>query len=200
MSFVQMNKVCLITVLVCVIWCWRSSVRYFAVARGVDTTSAVYLQPESAMHVGGVVLNAPVMYSVITMILTLSCCVDVFSINTEEYLHKRQQLISSEYQMRTGAGMTLSDAERRVNARLMNLKAEELKIARENVTNFPPAVHFFRAKALIDDSQVFKVIRTMPKGKIPACLAVHTANSPRPHVKYTCTLSYRRLKTLATWH
>jgi len=48
----------------------------------------------------------------------------------------------------------------------MQLKAKELAIARGNITTFPPAVHFFSAKTLIDDSEVFKIIKTMPKGKL----------------------------------
>ena len=96
--------------------------------------------------------------------MIVSCCFNVFSIDTEEYLDRRQQVLSKEHQMRIGAMVNFSDDELRVNAMLMKLKAKELEIARRNVTNFPPAVHFFSAKALIDDSEVFRIIRTMPKG------------------------------------
>jgi len=67
--------------------------------------------------------------------------------------------------MRIGGEIMLSDAELQVNNQLMKLKAKELDVARTNVTNFPPAVHFYRAKALIDKSEVFTMIRNMPKGK-----------------------------------
>jgi len=67
--------------------------------------------------------------------------------------------------MRIGGKMRLSDAELRVNDTLMKLKAKELDVARTTTTNFPPAVHFFRAKSLIDKSEVFNMIKNMPKGK-----------------------------------
>jgi len=95
---------------------------------------------------------------------TLIECVNVYEMNKDEYLRLRDEMIQKEYRMRTGGMIKLSDDELRVNATLMNLKAKELEAARRNVTNFPPAVHFFRAKALIDKSDVFKIIRNMPKG------------------------------------
>ena len=67
--------------------------------------------------------------------------------------------------MRIGGKIKLSDAEVKVNDTLMKLKIKELDVARTNTTDFPPAVHFFRAKALIDKSEVFNVIRNIPKGK-----------------------------------
>jgi len=67
--------------------------------------------------------------------------------------------------MRIGGSLKLSEAELRVNATLMKLKAKELDNARANITDFPPALHFFRAKALIDKSEVFHMIRNLPKGK-----------------------------------
>ena len=76
----------------------------------------------------------------------------------------REELLDKEYQMRIGGTVNLSDAELRVNTILMNFKRKELEIARRNITNFPPAVHFFRAKELIDKSEVFRIIRSMPKG------------------------------------
>ena len=83
----------------------------------------------------------------------------------DEYLEIREKLLGKEYQMQIGGRMNLSDAELRVNALLMDFKRKELEIARRNVSNFPPAVHFFRAKELIDESEVFKIIRSIPKGR-----------------------------------
>jgi len=77
----------------------------------------------------------------------------------------RNNTLREEFQMRIGGNIKLSDSERQVNSILMKLKAKELDIARGNITSFPPALHFFRAKPLIDKSEVFKVIRSIPKGK-----------------------------------
>jgi adenosine deaminase CECR1 len=82
-------------------------------------------------------------------------------------------MIDIEKQLRTGGDMKLNDKESRVNETLMQLKMKEMELARLNITSFPPAVHFFRAKRLIDDSQVFKILRRMPKG---AVLHVHDAS------------------------
>jgi len=107
--------------------------------------------------------------SLLVVLLALSHSVDVFTINKDEYLSLRNDILHKEYEMRTGGKIRLSDAECRVNNILMKLKAKELDIARTNITNFPPAVHFFRAKALIDKSEVFNIIRVMPKGKCTQC-------------------------------
>jgi len=78
----------------------------------------------------------------------------------------RKKVLGKEQQLRIGGMINFSDAELQVNAMLMQLKAKELAIARGNITTFPPGVHFFSAKTLIDDSEVFKIIKTMPKGKL----------------------------------
>ena len=98
------------------------------------------------------------------LILALCCCIETLPTTKDEYLEMREELLDKEYQMRIGGTVNLSDAELRVNTILMNFKCKELEIARRNITNFPPAVHFFRAKELIDKSEVFRIIRSMPKG------------------------------------
>jgi len=101
----------------------------------------------------------------VCVLLALSSCVNTFEMNKDEYLRLRNNVLDKEYQMRIGGKIKLSDAELQVNNILMKLKANELDMARTNTTNYPPAVHFFRAKALIDKSKVFSVIKNMPKGK-----------------------------------
>ena len=103
--------------------------------------------------------------SLLVVLQAFNPCVNVFQMNKDEYLLLRNNMLSEEFQMRIGGKMKLSDSERQVNSILMKLKAKELDIARENITSFPPALHFFRAKPLIDKSEVFKVIRSIPKGK-----------------------------------
>jgi len=96
---------------------------------------------------------------------------NMLQVNKEEYLRLRNNMIGEEYQMRLGGKLKLTDSERQVNDILMKLKTKELELARENITDFPPAVHFFRAKALIDKSEVFRMIRIMPKGKFSQFMA-----------------------------
>jgi len=111
----------------------------------------------------------------IIVLHALSQCVNMFQMNKDEYLRLRSNMIYKEYQMQIGSKMKLSDAELQVNDKLMKLKAKELDIAYRNVTDFPPAVHFFRAKALIDKSEVFKMVRNIPKGKL-TLLYMHIAS------------------------
>ena len=104
-----------------------------------------------------------VLYLVIVL-QELSYCENVVQMNNGEYLKLRNNIVHEEYQIRMGGNVKLSDAELRVNATLMNLKAKELKVVSGNVTNLPPAVHFFRAKSLIVKREVFNTIRSIPTG------------------------------------
>ena len=99
------------------------------------------------------------------VLLALIYYVNMFPMNKGDYLTLRNNMLDMEFQMRIGGRVKLSDAELRVNNMLMKLKAKELDVARQNTTNFPPAMHFFRAKPMIDKSEVFNMIRNMPKGK-----------------------------------
>lgn len=61
--------------------------------------------------------------------------------------------------MQTGGQQVLTDAEQRLNARLLKMKQDEME--REE---FPPAMHFFKARELIRNSPIFKLLQKMPKG------------------------------------
>ena len=102
---------------------------------------------------------------ILTLTLAFCRCINTLPITKDEYVEMREKLLVSEHRMQTGGALNLTDAELGVNAILMNLKRKELDVARGNVSHFPPAVHFFRAKELIDNSDVFKIIRSMPKGR-----------------------------------
>lgn len=61
--------------------------------------------------------------------------------------------------MQTGGHQVLTDAEQSLNARLLKMKQDEVE--REE---FPPAMHFFKARELIRNSPIFKLLQKMPKG------------------------------------
>ncbi|XP_054845235.1 adenosine deaminase 2 [Eublepharis macularius] len=77
----------------------------------------------------------------------------------------RDSLIEEENARRTGANLLLGKYEERVNKKLMRLKEEEVAEAMHTGL-FPPSMHFFKAKALIDQSAVFNFLKQMPKGGV----------------------------------
>lgn len=72
---------------------------------------------------------------------------------------ERDALIKLEASMQTGGQIVLTDAEQRLDAILMKYKQEELRRP-----DFPPAMHFFKARSLIRTSPIFSVLQKMPKG------------------------------------
>ncbi|XP_051237527.1 adenosine deaminase 2-A isoform X2 [Dicentrarchus labrax] len=72
---------------------------------------------------------------------------------------QREALIQLEASMQTGGQMVLTDAEQRLDALLFKMKREEMAMA-----DFPPAMHFFKARSLIRTSPIFQLLQKMPKG------------------------------------
>ncbi|KAL6116719.1 ada2 [Pungitius sinensis] len=81
---------------------------------------------------------------------------------------QRDLLMRQEASRQMGGGVTLTAAERRLDADLRRLKEREMSAAQ-----FPPALHFFKARPLIRESPVFKLLQKMPKG---GALHVHTSS------------------------
>ncbi|CAF98874.1 unnamed protein product, partial [Tetraodon nigroviridis] len=111
---------------------------------------------------------------------------------------RREALIRLEASMQMGGEIVLTDAEQRLDAALMKSKQDELRRA-----DFPPAMHFFRARSLIRTSPIFSVLRKMPKG---GALHVHDFSMTdvgwlvknvtyRPHC-YICFTDGRSLRFL----
>ncbi|KAM3869789.1 adenosine deaminase 2-A [Diretmus argenteus] len=89
----------------------------------------------------------------------LLCCVTP-SVSVPDPRH-RQALMQLEASMQTGGQVVLSEAERRLGARIRKLKEEEM----ERV-DFPPALHFFKARRLIRNSPIYSLLQKMPKGGV----------------------------------
>ncbi|XP_078738429.1 adenosine deaminase 2 [Lampetra fluviatilis] len=84
-------------------------------------------------------------------------------------VERREELLSEERAGRVGGALVLSPLEVQVNASLARAILDEVETAvRTGV--YPPAIHFFKAKPLIEHSAVFQFIRRMPKG---AALHLH---------------------------
>ncbi|XP_032329301.1 adenosine deaminase 2 isoform X1 [Camelus dromedarius] len=81
----------------------------------------------------------------------------------------RDQLLTREKAMRVGGLLVLEEEEQLADQRLRALKEAEMLEAAQTGT-FPPSMHFFQAKRLVERSAVFRVLQKMPKG---AALHVH---------------------------
>ncbi|XP_077302049.1 adenosine deaminase-like [Arctopsyche grandis] len=91
----------------------------------------------------------------------------------EDHYQERARIIAEERTLTLGGSQTLTPAESLLNERLMMHKHQEVDKGFEDVSTFNPAQHFFKRKAYIDASPVFKFLRRMPKG---AVLHVHDAS------------------------
>ncbi|XP_054656909.1 adenosine deaminase 2-A isoform X2 [Dunckerocampus dactyliophorus] len=81
---------------------------------------------------------------------------------------KRDQLIAQEASRQTGGKVALTPVERKLDAKLRQMKEREMW-----ADPFPPALHFFKAKPLIQRSSIFKLLQNMPKG---AALHIHSSS------------------------
>lgn len=79
--------------------------------------------------------------------------------------HDRDSLMQEEKAHQTGGNVVLSIQEQQLSTKLVNLKKKEVAIAM-STGQFPPSMHFFRAKGLIDQSMVFSILKRMPKGRL----------------------------------
>ncbi|XP_026572968.1 adenosine deaminase 2 [Pseudonaja textilis] len=76
---------------------------------------------------------------------------------------EREKLLQMENARRTGGNLILGKQEENFNHNLMQLKKTEIMKAMETGI-FPPAMHFFKAKDFIEKSDVFNILKKMPKG------------------------------------
>ncbi|NWV39816.1 ADA2 deaminase, partial [Grantiella picta] len=77
----------------------------------------------------------------------------------------RDSLMQEEKAHQTGGNLVLSRQEQQLSTKLVNLKKKEVETAIAT-GQFPPSMHFFRAKSLIDQSSVFSILKRMPKGAV----------------------------------
>lgn len=80
---------------------------------------------------------------------------------------QRDELIRQETSRQIGGRVVLTAAEQILDARLRGMKEWEM-----SRPTFPPAVHFFKAKPLIEASPIFSLLQQMPKG---GALHIHSS-------------------------
>ncbi|KAA0724478.1 Adenosine deaminase 2-A [Triplophysa tibetana] len=88
--------------------------------------------------------------------LLFQCCA---SCNCGLDPKKRDMLMKLEELRRTGGAVELDEREKLLDAKLRKLQEHEMKAG-----PFPPSMHFFKAKPLIEQSPIFSLLQKMPKG------------------------------------
>lgn len=81
-----------------------------------------------------------------------------------DYWADRAALIDTERSMSTGGSLELNEKEKIVNAQLMAMKFDEIERGFADPSQFAPAFHFFDSVKLVEQSRVFSVLKTVPKG------------------------------------
>ncbi|CAD6992433.1 unnamed protein product [Ceratitis capitata] len=86
--------------------------------------------------------------------------------NLLKYVQQREKMIEAEQLLLTGGHLQLDENELQVHQIFMRHKLLELTYGMKHPHEHAPAMHFFKAKPLIEQSNVFKFIQAMPKGAI----------------------------------
>ncbi|XP_055544118.1 adenosine deaminase 2 isoform X2 [Wyeomyia smithii] len=98
--------------------------------------------------------------SIILLYMVIAECATI------EYSLKRQAILEAEKRHATGGNAFLTAKEALADEILINLKQQLSVDATNNPDTYAPAMHFFRAKPLIEASAVFKILKAMPKGSV----------------------------------
>lgn len=75
-------------------------------------------------------------------------------------------MLNAEEQLMTGGRISLNPEEAKVDDLFMQYKLGELAQGYRNADQNTAAMHFFKAKPLIDRSAIFKFLQQMPKGAV----------------------------------
>ena len=114
-----------------------------------------FFQPPMTLQ-DKVVLPSRGNYNITLQLAAAMCCVTVCDGTPDP--SKRVTMLHQEASRQTGH-VQLTGAEQRLDTNLHKLKEEEMAAAQ-----FPPAIHFFKARRLIHRSPIFSLLQMMPKG------------------------------------
>lgn len=116
------------------------------------------------------------MSPLINVFLTFILCALILPADASEYWKTREKLLLKEKSSAMGGNLVLTANEIEANKIFLRLKKQELQEGHQNDSYFLSGRHFFKSKEEIINSEVYKIIRKMPKG---ACLHIHlTASAP----------------------
>jgi adenosine deaminase CECR1 len=83
-----------------------------------------------------------------------------------EYKLAREKLLKIHYENSFGSDEILTENEEKFNKILMALKKCEVFRGFKNPSDFNPMHHFLEVHEKINESKLFKIIRSMPKGAV----------------------------------
>lgn len=105
----------------------------------------------------------PFLRLLFSVLLTAAIMLSVSNLS-DDYSAQRDAILKKEKASFTGGKLNLSDRELAVNKLILNEKKAELSQAHGNVSEFLPSQHFFQARAAIEKSTLFSIIKKIPKG------------------------------------
>lgn len=83
-----------------------------------------------------------------------------------DFQRRRDAFIEEEFNRGVGSNLVLNEKEAQLNKYVMKLKETEINHGVLDPSKFIPAQHFFDVIDKINDSELFKIIRQMPKGGV----------------------------------
>lgn len=119
-------------------------------------------------------MHAIAAYSVVCLIITLDA-----RIIPDNYNKERRALLDEELLKAVGGKQHLNEEEIIANDILMRWKDKELNVSYTNPQHFNFSKHYFSYKKDIENSKVYQIIRSMPKG---AVLHVHSSLMLNPDI------------------
>lgn len=110
-----------------------------------------------------------------SFMLFISCSAQTpLSNEISDYDSKRSALISSDSLRRFSSDVILTQAEKKLNSQLLQLRSK-MKRSYEELGFFPPVQAFDKYKGQVEATTLFKLLRKMPKGAIHH---LHSAAAP----------------------
>ena len=84
----------------------------------------------------------------------------------EELKERRNQVLDAEDRIRHGGPILFTEKEKAVNEIFMKIKDEEVNRGLEDSSQFLASHHFFRVKERIEQSEIYKIIKMIPKAML----------------------------------
>lgn len=85
-------------------------------------------------------------------------------IKNGSYMEQRQRILNKEQLETVGGDIVLTPSELSMNERLLKSKQLEIDLAHYHKAVFAPQINFLNAAPLYEQSDVFQLIKQMPKG------------------------------------